>query len=205
MNELKMIYDLRDWPEGNMGHLQPTEQVVNALKNINYCSNIKIKNVLEFGFNTGVSSFIILETLPNTRVTSIEISKYKNAEAGLSRLKNKYSNRCEVIWGDSVSVFEKLRNKSLKLPFEKYDTAFIDGGHTPTVVDNDIQMSKFLGIKNYIFDDGESPGVLPAIKRHKDLKLIDKYPYYNIRKINQTYFLKKSKGWVVGLQHYILE
>ena len=204
MKELKMIYDLRNWPEGNTGHLQPTNEVVNAFKDINNNSNFKIKNILEFGFNTGVSCYILLETLSDTKITSIEIFKYQNAEEGLSRLQNKYPNRCEVVWSDSQLIFKKLKDKSIKLPFKNYDTAFIDGGHMPTIVDSDIQMCKLLGIKNFIFDDGDCPNILPAIEKHKDLKLINKYPYSNIRKINGTYFLKKSKGWVVGLHHYIL-
>lgn len=204
MKELKMIYDLRDWPDGNMAHLLPTEEVVGAFKNISKNSNLKIENVLEFGFNTGVSCYIILETFPDTKITSIEVSKYQNSEEGLSRLKKKYPDRCEVIWSDSQLVFKKLKNKSIKLSFENYDTAFIDGGHTSTIVDSDIQMCKLLGIKNFIFDDGDCPNILPAIEKHKDLKLINKYPYSNIRKINGTYYLKKSKGWVVGLHHYIL-
>ncbi len=107
------------------------------------------------------------------------------------------------MWSDSQLVFKLLKNNSIKLPFENYDTAFIDGGHTAAIVDSDIQMCKLLGIKNFIFDDGDCPNILPAIEKHEDLKLINKYPYANIRKINKTYYLKKSKGWVVGLQHYI--
>ena len=204
MKKLEMIYDLRDWPDGNMGHLQPTDEVVNAFKNISKNSSHKIGNILEFGFNTGVSSYIILETLPKTKITSIEISKYLNAEEGVSRLKKKFHDRYKIVWGDSQLVFKELKKKTIKLPFENYDTAFIDGGHTTTIVDSDIQMCKLLGIKNFIFDDADCPNILPAIEKHKDLKLINKYPYSNIRKINGTYYLKKSKGWVVGLHHYIL-
>jgi predicted O-methyltransferase YrrM len=90
MKKLEMVYDLRDWPDGNIGHLQPTDEVVNAFKNISKNSSHKIENILEFGFNTGVSSYIILETLPKTKITSIEISKYLNAEEGVSRLKKNF-------------------------------------------------------------------------------------------------------------------
>ena len=34
MKELKMIYDLRNWPDGNIGHLQPTNEVVDAFIDI---------------------------------------------------------------------------------------------------------------------------------------------------------------------------
>ena len=63
---------------------------------------------------------------------------------------------------------KKLYQKTIKdisiLPINEYDTAFIDGGHVPEIVDIDIKMCKFLNIKNFIFDDGDCPGILPAIK-----------------------------------------
>ena len=61
MPEIKMIYNLNDWPEGHVGHLFPSEEVFNAFKDIN--KTFPMKNVLEFGFNTGWSTFIILKTL----------------------------------------------------------------------------------------------------------------------------------------------
>ena len=45
-----MIYNLNDWPEGHVGHLVPSEEVVNAFIEIN--KTHPIRNVLEFGFNT---------------------------------------------------------------------------------------------------------------------------------------------------------
>ena len=35
MPEIKMIYNLNNWPEGHVGHLVPSEEVVNAFIDIN--------------------------------------------------------------------------------------------------------------------------------------------------------------------------
>ena len=43
-----MIYNLNDWPEGHVGHLVPSLEVIEAFKDIN--NNFKIKNVLKVGF-----------------------------------------------------------------------------------------------------------------------------------------------------------
>tara|TARA_B100001057_G_scaffold485910_1_gene566253 strand:+ start:340 stop:951 length:612 start_codon:yes stop_codon:yes gene_type:complete len=203
MHEIKMIYNLNDWPEGHVGHLVPSEEVINAFKNIN--KTLPMKNVLEFGFNTGWSTFIILKTLEQTTITSIEIYKFNNAEIAAQRLKEIFPDRTNIIWGDSGEVYKKVVSNEIILPNNKYDTAFIDGGHFPEIVEKDIELCKFLGIKNFIFDDGDCPNIIPAIKKIKNLNLIKKYPYINIRKLNNKYFLKESKGWEVGLHHYILD
>ena len=198
-----MIYNLNDWPEGHVGHLVPTKEVIEAFRDIN--NNSKINNIIEFGFNTGWGTFIILKTLKNTTVTSIEIYRFDKAEISTLKLKDLFPNRHHIIWDDSQKLYQKVQKDTNILPINQYDTAFIDGGHVPEIVDIDIKMCKFLGIKNFIFDDGECPNILPAIKKHSDLKLINSYPYINIRKLNNNYFLKKSKGWQTGLQHYVIE
>ena len=194
--------DLSHLPEGHTGHLMPTEEVVNAFLDISKKS--KIKNILEFGFNTGWSSYIMLELFKKAKITSIEIYKFSEALKGVSIIKNTFQSRFEIIWEDSQILYKKILENIIRLPFNNYDTAFIDGGHYPEIVDNDIKLSKLVGIKNFIFDDGECPNILPAIHKHNDLKLINKYPYFPLRKINNRYFLKKNKGWKVGLHHYQL-
>ena len=194
--------DLSHLPEGHTGHLMPTEEVVNTFLDISKKS--KIKNILEFGFNTGWSSYIMLELFKKAKITSIEIYKFSEALKGVSIIKNTFQSRFEIIWEDSQILYKKILENIIRLPFNNYDTAFIDGGHYPEIVDNDIKLSKLVGIKNFIFDDGECPNILPAIYKHNDLKLINKYPYFPLRKINNRYVLKKNKGWKVGLHHYQL-
>ena len=199
---INLKLDLSHLPEGHTGHLMPTEEVVNTFLDISKKS--KIKNILEFGFNTGWSSYIMLELFKKANITSIEIYKFSEALKGVSIIKNTFQSRFEIIWEDSQILYKKILENIIRLPFNNYDTAFIDGGHYPEIVDNDIKLSKLVGIKNFIFDDGECPNILPAIYKHNDLKLINKYPYFPLRKINNRYFLKKNKGWKVGLHHYQL-
>ena len=199
---INLKLDLSHLPEGHTGHLMPTEEVVNTFLDISKKS--KIKNILEFGFNTGWSSYIMLELFKKAKITSIEIYKFSEALKGVSIIKNTFQSRFEIIWEDSQILYKKILENIIRLPFNNYDTAFIDGGHYPEIVDNDIKLSKLVGIKNFIFDDGECPNILPAIHKHNDLKLINKYPYFPLRKINNRYFLKKNKGWKVGLHHYQL-
>ncbi len=199
---INLKLDLSHLPEGHTGHLMPTEEVVNTFLDISKKS--KIKNILEFGFNTGWSSYIMLELFKKAKITSIEIYKFSEALKGVSIIKNTFQSRFEIIWEDSQILYKKILENIIRLPFNNYDTAFIDGGHYPEIVDNDIKLSKLVGIKNFIFDDGECPNILPAIYKHNDLKLINKYPYFPLRKINNRYFLKKNKGWKVGLHHYQL-
>ena len=199
---INLKLDLSHLPEGHTGHLMPTEEVVNTFLDISKKS--KIKNILEFGFNTGWSSYIMLELFKKAKITSIEIYKFSEALKGVSIIKNTFQSRFEIIWEDSQILYKRILENIIRLPFNNYDTAFIDGGHYPEIVDNDIKLSKLVGIKNFIFDDGECPNILPAIYKHNDLKLINKYPYFPLRKINNRYFLKKNKGWKVGLHHYQL-
>ena len=199
---INLKLDLSHLPEGHTGHLMPTEEVVNTFLDISKKS--KIKNILEFGFNTGWSSYIMLELFKKAKITSIEIYKFSEALKGVSIIKNTFQSRFEIIWEDSQILYKKILENIIRLPFNNYDTAFIDGGHYPEIVDNDIKLSKLVGIKNFIFDDGECPNILPAIYKHNDLKLINKYPYFPLRKINNRYVLKKNKGWKVGLHHYQL-
>jgi len=198
--KINLKLDLSHLPEGHTGHLMPTEEVINTFLDISKKS--KIKNILEFGFNTGWSSYIMLELFKKAKITSIEIYKFSEALKGVSIIKNTFQSRFEIIWEDSQILYKKILENIIRLPFNNYDTAFIDGGHYPEIVDNDIKLSKLVGIKNFIFDDGECPNILPAIYKHNDLKLINKYPYFPLRKINNRYFLKKNKGWKVGLHHY---
>ena len=200
--KINLKLDLSHLPEGHTGHLMPTEEVVNTFLDISKKS--KIKNILEFGFNTGWSSYIMLELFKKAKITSIEIYKFSEALKGVSIIKNTFQSRFEIIWEDSQILYKRILENIIRLPFNNYDTAFIDGGHYPEIVDNDIKLSKLVGIKNFIFDDGECPNILPAIYKHNDLKLINKYPYPPLRKINNRYFLKKNKGWKVGLHHYQL-
>ena len=72
--KINLKLDLSHLPEGHTGHLMPTEEVVNTFLDISKKS--KIKNILEFGFNTGWSSYIMLELFKKAKITRIEIYKF---------------------------------------------------------------------------------------------------------------------------------
>ena len=75
-------------------------------------------------------------------------------------MKEIFPDRTNIIWGDSGEVYKKVVSNEIILPNNKYDTAFIDGGHFPEIVEKDIELCKFLG-KKFIFDDGDCPNIIP--------------------------------------------
>ena len=103
---INLKLDLSHLPEGHTGHLMPTEEVVNTFLDISKKS--KIKNILEFGFNTGWSSYIMLELFKKAKITSIEIYKFSEALKGVSIIKNTFQSRFEIIWEDSQILYKKI-------------------------------------------------------------------------------------------------
>ena len=109
---INLKLDLSHLPEGHTGHLMPTEEVVNTFLDISKKS--KIKNILEFGFNTGWSSYIMLELFKKAKITSIEIYKFSEALKGVSIIKNTFHFIC-FIFGITfiVSLFTQRKLKIL--------------------------------------------------------------------------------------------
>ena len=200
MEKIKLIYDLSYLPESPVGHLIPTPEVVGSLREIG--SKHNIKKILEIGFNTGWSSTILFKTFKDITVTSIEINKSFNAIEASKLINLKFNNFLTIIWEDSFKVYETLKKNQNLLPESNYDTSFIDGDHGYEAVKNDINLCMYLGIKNIIFDDSLNPNVLRAIREEKKLELVKNYPYPNIRKRNNRYFLKSYKGYQTALSHY---
>lgn len=113
-------------PEAPVGHLIPSNEVVDAFKDIK--SNSTINNILEIGFNTGWSSYIMLKIFKNAYIFSVEINKSLMAEQGFKILSKIFNNRIKMFWEDS-KVFRK--NIDLyDLRFNNLDTIFIDGDHS---------------------------------------------------------------------------
>ena len=195
---MKLLFDIEYMPEGHTGHLSPTQDVIDALNGI--YNHKPFTNVLEFGFNTGWSSAIFLTMFPNVNITSIEILKIDRAETGARLLQEKFPGRFDILWGDSKEISNEVIQGKKSLP-RTYDTAFIDGGHFPDIVDADISMCKHLGITNFIFDDANAPNIQPALQKH-NLKLIHDYPYSLWIKKNGQFKGRRNKGWKIGIQHY---
>ena len=172
----QIIHDLSYMPKGHTGHLCPTKDVGNAWQE--FYRIFPFTNILEFGFNTGWSSALLLTMFPAVKVTSIEILKFDQASEGVKILKEKFPNRHHIIWGDSQIISKEVIEGNRKLPTEKYDLAFIDGGHSAPVVEKDIELSLHAGIKNFVFDDAQLSDInLPMLAKSKNLKLITEKIY----------------------------
>ena len=172
----QIIHDLSYMPKGHTGHLCPTKDVGNAWQE--FYRIFPFTNILEFGFNTGWSSALLLTMFPAVKVTSIEILKFNRASEGVKILKEKFPNRHHIIWGDSQIISKEVIEGNRKLPTEKYDLAFIDGGHSAPVVEKDIELSLHAGIKNFVFDDAQLSDInLPMLAKSKNLKLVTEKIY----------------------------
>ena len=188
----KIIYDLTYMPKGHTGHLCPTDSVVNAWKDFH--SRCAFTNVLEFGFNTGWSSALLLTMFPHVRITSIEIADIERARIGADVLAQKFSGRHDTVWGDSQKVAEDVMQGRRSLPGTAYDLSFIDGGHWPEVVQKDIELSLHLGIKNFVFDDGNHPNIKPGIVKFPQLKFIKENFYWDTKYKSEGYQFKHKDG-----------
>jgi len=199
---VELDFDISYMPIPHTGHLIPQKSITTALKNI--YSNQSFESILEFGFNTGWSSAIFLTLFSNVKITSVEILKNTNSKKGAEILKNKFANRHKILWQDSNDLCKKVLNKEIEMP-DRYDTSFIDGGHDSSTICSDIKLSLYLGIKNFIFDDGDTIEAQKCIKKF-NLKRISCYLYKPYIKKHKEYKLRNKKRSVpVGLHHYKYE
>jgi len=187
----QIIKDLTYMPKGHTGHLCPTKPVVDAW--IEFYNICPFTNVLEFGFNTGWSSALLLTMFSNVKVSSIEIADIDSAKEGVKILEQKFPGRHSIVWGDSQKICKDVMTGKKKLPLDMYDLAFIDGGHWPEIVQKDIELSMYLGIKNFVFDDGNHPNIKPGIEKFKKLKLIKTKIYNETRYKNKRFIIKNRK------------
>ncbi len=186
----KIIHDLTYMPPGHTGHLCPTDRVVSAWKEFHVL--FPFTNVLEFGFNTGWSSALLLTMFSNVKITSIEIIEIERSRKGSDILQQKFPGRHDIVWGDSQKVADEVIQGRRTLPGTTYDLAFIDGGHWPEIVQKDIELSLHVGIKNFVFDDGNNPNIKPGIEKFTQLKLITKKTYLDTR-YKQTEYIFKNR------------
>lgn len=193
----QIIHDLRYMPKGHTGHLCPTKDVVDAWQE--FYSIFSFTNMLEFGFNTGWSSALFLTIFPDVKITSIEILEFDRARKGANILKEKFPNRHDIVWGDSQKVADEVMQGHRSLPGTGYDLSFIDGGHWPEVVQKDIELSLHLGIKNFVFDDGNHPNIKTGIEKFTQLKLIKKKTYLETKYKEKGY---KFKSKEIDLYYY---
>jgi hypothetical protein len=200
VNEFNIVLDLSYMPKGHTGHLVGSQETIDALTNIH--ERKPFKHVLEFGFNTGWSSALFLTLFPDVKMTSIEIIKETDSINGANILKETFPNRHQIIWGDSLDVAQQFYKNEIQK--EEFDCAFIDGGHWPHIVESDIKLSKWLGIKNFIFDDGRHPNIKPAIQKDKDLVFQSSSSYRIVRWKNKVGYRWKANR-TSNIDHYLIK
>jgi len=189
--------DLSYMPRAHTGHLVGSKPIVNLIKQI--YSNYPITELLHFGFNTGWSAALFL-SLTSANVTSLEIARVEQAEKAVKILDERFPDRHKIFWGDSVETAKLVY--AGKLSIGKFDFAFIDGGHTPNVVESDIRFSHHLGVKHMIFDDARHENIKPAIDKF-DFELICETKYPPIKFKNKTYRARNPRE--IWLSMYTLK
>jgi predicted O-methyltransferase YrrM len=191
---IDITHNLTYMPEGWTGHLVGSRETVTALKKIYQVR--PFQSILEFGFNSGWSSALFLTLFPECMITSIEIYQNETAKEGVKVLAERFPERHSIVWADSTQL------NAGNFTGVRYDTAFIDGGHDPDTVSADIKLSRLLGIRNFIFDDGNHPNVIPGIIQHRDLVQVSQNPYDIIRYKKDRY---RRKGRTSSLDHYVIK
>jgi predicted O-methyltransferase YrrM len=189
--------DLSYMPRAHTGHLVGSKPIVNLIKQID--SKYTMTKILQFGFNTGWSAALFL-SLTDANVTSLEILRVDQAEKAVEILDERFPDRHSIFWGDSMETANSVY--AGKLSIGKFDFAFIDGGHTPNVVESDIRLSRHLGVKHMIFDDARHENIKPAIDKF-DFELICETKYPPIKFKNKTYRARNPRE--IWLSMYTLK
>jgi predicted O-methyltransferase YrrM len=89
-------------------------------------ANPKIKNIIEIGFNTGVSSAYFLSGRDNVRVISVDIGVHRYVNECKKLIDEQFPGRHKLIIGDSKKIIPELNKLE---PEFKPDLIFIDGDH----------------------------------------------------------------------------
>jgi len=100
---------------------------------MNFCHVNSFSKILEIGFLHGSSSLLFLINT-DANVTSIDYIENNISE---QYLLNKFSNRFNIVHGNSNDILKSLADYS-------YDLLYIDGGHDYITVKNDILTCQYL-------------------------------------------------------------
>lgn len=132
---------LKHQPLSHVGSLGPHS--VGAIREI--CRICAPKTILEIGFNVGYSSTMWL-SFSDATVYSVDNSTRDHTLDAFQRVKNRFGDRFHFLNVDSAAVKPLLEGIS-------FDFAFVDGDHTASGVERDLDMVRSLGILNIAMDD----------------------------------------------------
>ena len=154
-------------------------------------SNPQIKNILETGFNLGLSSATMMETRPDIRVVSSDIFWFDYTRKAKLLLDIAYPGRHTLFAGNSVNTLPTLFTQFEYMP----DFVFIDGGHESPVpyidlynILNHVKPGTPVMIDDYCLEHGND--VIVAVNRFLNLGLLTDVHFYKA----------DDRGWVFGLR-----
>lgn len=110
-----------------------------------FCVTHQPEKIFEIGFNAGFSANVFFG-LGVKRVFSCEIRK--------SNIVDEEAAKLAAIHGEAFTLYNKASYELLKEPIqERFDSAFIDGGHAVNDIVVDITVARSVGVKKFLFDD----------------------------------------------------
>lgn len=129
-------------------------------------ANPTITNVLETGFNLGLSAATILDVRPSLRVVSADIFWFHTTAHAKQLLDLAFPGRHLLLAGNSVNTLPTLWTQ---FPTFVPDMVFVDGGHEPPIPFLDLlTICQFVPEHTWILVDDYcnthgSHGVIPAV------------------------------------------
>ena len=159
---------IAQWLTANINQTEGSvtaEQIDWFFRFLNDPEGARVHEILEIGFNGGISAAAFLEGRKNTRVVSVDIGDHDYVLKAKRWLDNLYPGRHTLLIGDSKQVLPGLDHY-----FKDYhpDLIFVDGGHDRNTCVLDLQNAYKLAKPStwIIVDDvmESEPGVLQALQ-----------------------------------------
>lgn len=154
--------------EGNLFYFHNSSQIEDKpdprrshkRRNLFRCLHGK-NSILEVGFNAGHSALLMLSAFPLLHYTAVDIGSHRYTRPCAEYLKDRFSGRFEIHFGDSRDVLPKLRMEK-----KRYDLIHVDGGHGPNTCASDLSNACLLTPRmpsgHILLDDAKAPEIQPV-------------------------------------------